>query len=233
MEEAPLIKTLDMFLERMGRVETIVENAAKDAAQAVRNTAALMRAEKLRCQREESFEEAAGINAVFDYPIVGDLTPRRVRVSYYEGGIGDVDRTLRIPCTSAAEISFGLPAILVANGTPNFSEWTARAKVILERHRLEYIKVYQAMATSELEIYVKNDEDVALKAWDEWAAIAYEIMADDLIDVEIPGVRTDIPGNGYSWTPGRLSREAHVLLQNGIGDHAAGVDGVVVVLALK
>jgi hypothetical protein len=231
MDETPLIHTLEMFLERMGRVETIVENAARDAAQALRNTTSLMRAEKLRCQREESFVDGdGGVDAAFDYPIVGDLTPRRVRVFSGEG-VGGEDVPIRIPRTSAAEISFGLPAILVSNGTPNYSEWAARAKVLLERHGLEYIKVYQAVATGELEIYVKNKDSTALKAWDEWCAIAYAIVADDLIDVEIPVIRTDIPGNGYSWVPGRFSREAHVLMQEGIGDHAAGVDGAVVVLA--
>ena len=140
-------------------------------------------------------------------------------------GVGDGD-ALRFPRTAAAEISFGLPAIrCAANGTPNYSEWAARAKTLSERHGLIYIKASTSERGSGLVgLFLRNNGCAAMKHWDQWAAIAYAVVADDLLDVEFPGFTN--PGMAeYSWTPGRLSREAFVVMQ--FYDEAVEADGVV------
>ena len=205
MEEPPFVNVMDMFVERLTGVEAALERIEAGQAEAA--------AERLRAQREAVFEEEAyGMrHGEFGNPIVGDYNVRRVTVSMSgaeDEDEGDGDR-YSFPRTSDAIASFWLHGVRHAAvtppnspaGRPDYAALEPCARGALERHQLRLVKVGVNEDQESVHIYMLlGSYKQPLKSWDEWAAIAYEVMGDCLTQ----------QGNA-EWLPGeaRVDLEPH------------------------
>jgi hypothetical protein len=173
---------MEMLLERLGRVEAAQERIEAGQSEAAAALRALERAERLRAQREAVFEVAGDTReAGFYSPIVGERNVVRVKV-FMDGNDDADDESYSFPRTSGATVNFFQHAVRRAAGTdhPDYAALEPRARAALERHQLKHIKVgVDEDGNIEVHMHLASYM-IALKPWDEWAAIAYEVIGDCL-----------------------------------------------------
>jgi hypothetical protein len=217
MEEAPLVKVMEMLLERLGRVEAAQERIEAGQSEAAAALRALERAERLRAQREAVFASDSGLHAAFNKPIVGEHSVSRVTVHMFSIADADGERH-SFPRTSNACVNFGPQAVRrVAGkdpnspaGGPDYAALEPRARAALQQHNLQHVKARFNEDERWFEVHLRlADTEQPLKPWDEWAAMAYDVLGDCLTqEGSAPHVF-----QGGSWLPGWRAGEASVQLE--------------------